>query len=266
VGGDHHVGEPEQRAVGARLGGEDVDARAADPAVLERQRERVLVHDSAPRGVDDQHAGLDEPEFPFADQAGGLRGLRQVHGDEVSLREQVLQRDQADAQLRGARGGHVGVIGDHLHAERGQPLGDQLPDPAEAEDPRHLPVELGAGELRPLPLARLERGHRLRHVAGGSEQQPDGVLGCADGVRAGRVHHHDACLGGGLDVDVVEAHAGAGEDAQVRRMRQRLGVDPCRAPDDHRVHVGERPEQRGPVGAVHMSHLERGFELGDRGG
>ena len=134
-------------------------------------------------------------------------------------REQVLQADEADAELGRPRRGHVGVVGDHLHAERGQPLGDQLADPAEAEDPGHLPVELGAGELGPLPLPGLERGHRLRHVAGDREQQPHGVLGGADDVRAGRVHHHDARLGGGLDVDVVQPDAGPRHHPQVRRLR-----------------------------------------------
>src|SRR5262249_1481378 len=68
-----------------RLGGEDVDARATHPAVLERQRERVLAHDAAAGGVDDQHSGLDEPKLALADQAGRLGIARQVHADHVGL-------------------------------------------------------------------------------------------------------------------------------------------------------------------------------------
>ncbi len=36
----------------------------------------------------------------------------------------------------------------------------------------------------------------------------------------GRVHHHHAPLGGGLDVDVVETDAGAADDEQVVRDLQ----------------------------------------------
>ena len=136
-GGDHGR-ERQQRAVGARLGGEHVDAGPGHPAVLERHRQRVLVHDAAPGGVDDPHAGLDEPQFPVPDQAHGLGVAGQVHADEVGLGQQLIQADHAHAELGRARGGHVGVIGDHLHAERGQPLGDQHPDPAQPEDPGHL--------------------------------------------------------------------------------------------------------------------------------
>ena len=61
--------EVEQRGVGARLGREDVDARAGDPAVLERGVERVLVDDAAAGGVDDDDRRLDQRELVGADQA-----------------------------------------------------------------------------------------------------------------------------------------------------------------------------------------------------
>ena len=111
-------------------------------------------------------------------------------------------------------GGGVRVIGDHGHVERGQPLGDQRADPAEAEDADHLVLQLDAGIGRPLPLPVLQRGHRLRHVPGQREQQRDGMLGGADDVRRWRVHHHHAGLGGRFHVDVVQAHARARDHAQ----------------------------------------------------
>ena len=56
VRGGHDVVELEQRGVGARLLGEDVEAGAGDPALLERDVQRVLVDDAAARGVDDPDA------------------------------------------------------------------------------------------------------------------------------------------------------------------------------------------------------------------
>ena len=102
----------------------------------------------------------------------------------------------------------------------------------------------------------LSEAMRLRHVAGDREQQRDGVLGGADDVRLRRVDHHDAAAGRGLDVDVVEPDAGPGDHLQLRRGSERLGVDRGRAADDHRVGVGQRGQQRGPVGAVDVAYLE----------
>ena len=56
VRGDDDLVVLEQRGVGARLAGEDVDAGTGDPALLERDVQRVLVDDAAARGVDDAHA------------------------------------------------------------------------------------------------------------------------------------------------------------------------------------------------------------------
>jgi hypothetical protein len=82
----------EQRRVGARLGGETVDAGAADAALLDGQRERVLVDQPAAGGVDDPDAGLDQLQLALADQADRLRRLGQVDRDEVALAQQVVER------------------------------------------------------------------------------------------------------------------------------------------------------------------------------
>ena len=85
VRGDDHVGEGEQRRVGTRLGGEDVDAGAADPTIGERAGERLLVDDAAAGGVDDDHRRLDRVQLGVTDEPDRLRRLRQVHRDQVGL-------------------------------------------------------------------------------------------------------------------------------------------------------------------------------------
>ena len=91
----------EQRAVGARLLGEDVDAGAGDPALGDGVGEGLLVDDAAAGGVDDAHGRLDLGERLLADQADRLGGLGQVDGDEVALGEQLVEGDQAGAELAG---------------------------------------------------------------------------------------------------------------------------------------------------------------------
>ena len=72
-------------------------------------------------------------------------------------------------------------------------------------------------ELRALPRPRDERRVRLRDVAGQREQQRERVLGGGDDVGLRRVGDDDAALGGGGDVDVVDADAGAADRLQARR-------------------------------------------------
>ena len=61
------------------------------------------------------------------------------------------------------------------------------------------------------------------------------MLGGRDRVSARRVHDHDAAFRGGLDVDVVDAHASAADDLQARRGGQRLRGHLRRAANDQRV-------------------------------
>ena len=104
-----------------------------------------------------------------------------------------------------------------------------------------------------------------RDPAGGGEQQRDGELGGADDVGGRRVDDHHAGLGGGLHVDVVQADTGAGDDLQLLRGGQRLGVHLGGAADQDGVDVGDGREQFGAVGAVGVPDLEVGAERLDGG-
>jgi hypothetical protein len=55
-----------------------------------------------------------------------------------------------------------------------------------------------------------------------SEHHRDRMLGGGDGVAEGRVHDDDAVSRRGLDIDVVDADAGAADDFQTRRDLQQL--------------------------------------------
>ena len=81
--------------------------------------------------------------------------LRQVHGDEVGP-EQLVERYQSRCSA-GRRGRlDVGVVGDHVHAERGEALRDEDADATEADHAERLLEELRAGVLQALPGASLE--------------------------------------------------------------------------------------------------------------
>jgi hypothetical protein len=190
-----------------------------------------------------------------------------VDGDEVRFAEQLLQRDQPHAELGGAARLDVGVVGDQRHAEGGQSLGDEDADAAQPDDADGLLGDLDAGELRALPGALAQRGVGGRDVPGGGQEQRDGVLGGTDDVRRRGVHHHDATLGGGGDVDVVQADAGPRDHLQVRSRGQRLGVDLRGAADHDRRRVGECRQQGRPIRPVDVADLHVGAQhLQDAGG
>ena len=207
----------EQRVVGDRLAREDVERRPADLARVERRLQCGVVDERAARDVEDPHAVLHLRERLGVEPALGLGRLRQVHGDEVGLGVHVIARLRlVDAHLAVALGADERIERDHAHAE---PLGavrHELADAAEAEDPERLLVQLDAGELRALPLARGERHVRLRHVAREREQQRHRVLGGGHDVGLRGVGDDDPALGRRRHVDVVDADPGAPDRTEVR--------------------------------------------------
>ena len=221
---------------------------------------------SPPRLALTTKARLRERELVGADAAGGLGRLRHVDGDEVRLREQLVEREQRDAELLGAGGGDVGVVGDDVRRRTPQALGDQGADAAEADDADGLLVELDAGVLRALPLPAFAESRGRRDVAGQGQDVADRELGRRDDVRGRRVDDHHAGLGRRLDVDVVETDARAGDDLEQGCRGDRLGVDLRRGADQDRVRVGQRGEQGGAVGAVDVADVEVGAESLDGGG
>ena len=238
---------------------------AADLPAGDRFGERLLVDQPAAGGVDDDHPGLRLGQRLLADQPGGLRRFRQMHGDEVGPGQQLVERQQFDAELRGARRRHVRVVGHHVRAERGQPLGDQLPDPAQPHHTDGLAVDLGAGERRPLPGAFTQRRVGGRDLPRRGQHQRHRVLGGAVDIRRGRVDHQHAARGGGVDVDVVQADAGAGDDLELGRGGQHLGVHGGRRAHQQRVGLGHGGQQLFSIRAVDPADLYLVAEGGDGG-
>ena len=97
------------------------------------------------------------------------------------------------------------------------------------------------------------------------EHQRQGVLGGAVDVGGRRVDHQHPGGGGGVDVDVVQAHSGAGDDLELGRGGDHLGVDGGGRAHQDRVGVGYRCQQLGPVGAVHPADLHLVSQGGDGG-
>ena len=139
-----------------------------------------------------------------------------------------------------------GIVGDHLHLQADGAVGDDRADIAAADDAERLAEDLHAHEAVLLPLAGAGGGVGFRDLAGQRQHQRDGVLGGGDGIAEGRVHHDDALGGGGRDVDIVDADAGAADHLQVlgrcEDLRRHLGG---RA-DGEAVEVADRSRRACP--------------------
>ena len=179
-----------------------------------------------------------------------------MHRDEVGTTEEFVERQQLDAQLRGTGLRHVRVIRRDVRAECGQPLRHQLSDAAETDHPDGLAEDLGARERRPLPGVGAQRGVGGGNLAGGRQHQRQRVLGGAVDVRRRRVDHQNAARRGGVDVDVVQADARAGDDLQLRCRGQDLGVHDGGRTHQQRVGIDDRGQQLLPVGSVHPADFD----------
>lgn len=83
-----------------------------------------------------------------------------------------------------------------------------------------------------------------------------GELGRGDDVRGRSVDDHDARRGGSWDVDIVESDPGAGDDLELLRRGDRLGVDLGRGADEDRVDIDDVVEELGAVSTFGVTDLE----------
>ena len=95
----------------------------------------------------------------------------------------------------------------------------------------------------------------LRDVPAQRQRQRQRVLRGGHGVRLGRVGDDDAALGGRLDVDVVDAGAGAADHLQALGARDQLGGHLRRGADDDRVELAD------PLQQLVVGHLEAELDL-----
>jgi hypothetical protein len=89
-----------------------------------------------------------------------------------------------------------------------------------------------------MPSVLLRSGVRAGNAAAHGDHEAEGKFGDGDGIRAGRVHDDDAAARGLGCIDVVDANAGAANDAEFGSGGQQGCVCLNSGANDEGIRVG----------------------------
>ena len=159
--------------------------------------------------------------------------------DVVGAGDDFVEGNKADAVFACDGGGNKRIAADDFETEAAGTARNFKSDAAESENAESFAAKFGALQALLLPLAGVHGAVGGRELAGEREHEADGELGDGNGVGARSVHDDDAAARGGFGIDVVDAYAGAANDAQLRRVLHQGVVDLDGAADDEGVSVGE---------------------------
>ena len=191
----------------------DVEGGAGDVLGVKGLGESVDVDNGSAGCVDENHALLHLGELCRADHELGLRGLGDMHGDNVGVLQEVLKGVNllcvAEAELL------LGIEEDYLEAEGLGDNADLGSDVAVADDAEGLAPGLKAACGVLLPYAAVAVGILLRNAAEQHEVLAGDKLGYASGVGERSVEHRDAVAGRGLEIHLVGADAEAADGAEL---------------------------------------------------
>src|SRR5208337_1557846 len=121
----------------------------------------------------------------------------------------------------------------------------------QADDAQHLAAQLAALQRLLFPLAGMHGRVSPSELTSQGKHESEGVFGNRYGIAARRVHHHDAALGGGIEIDIVDAHPGASYDAQLGRLVHHGGVNESGGAHQNGVGIGQFPDECLFVGGNH---------------
>ena len=232
---------------------EHVQPGAGDLAVGQHPGQRILVDHLAARRVDHDGVGLEQLEAARRQQVIGRRRVRAVDRQDVHMGEHLVEA-LPERGLEFALGRRVEaptVVVVHRQAEAPGAARQRPADPAHAQDAEALapdPVAEHGRRAPALPFARAHQPLALGDPARYGEDQRHRHVRRVLGQHAGRVGHRDAAFARRGEVDMVDAGAEGGDQAQPRAG---LGHDALVDPVGHGRHQ-------------HVGHLAGLDQLGAR--
>ncbi len=163
--------------------------------------------------------------------------------------QQFIEFQDARPQLGHHRqvGIKIGIIGGNVHAEGRGTAGGKTADPAQPDHPQSLAVQFASHELVTGPAPAFDMPVGGGDFSHQGQHQAQRQLGHGEGVLRGRESHHHAGPAGGLDVYVIQADAGPGDDLQVFRRRNQFGRDGRLVAHDQGPRRSRGHEQTGAI-------------------
>ena len=146
-----------------------------------------------------------------------------------------IQARQADTLLLGHADGNKRIMPDDLHSEGARPPRHFHADAAEAGDSQRLAPQLRALQRFLFPPAGMHERVGAAEMASHGQHHAQRLFRHGHGICPGRVHHRDALARGRIQIDVVHAHAGSADHAQLLRMRQQRRIRLHRRAHNQRV-------------------------------
>ncbi len=224
----HGVAQLKQRRFSQRFFFIHIQPRAANRGVLQGLDQRRLIDHRATGDVDQNPAGLHQPQFTTADQVFGLLAQRHHQAHEVGFGQELIKAAKLRAHLLFQFGlAAVAAVQDrHVEAEV-TTTGYGRADVAHADDTQGLAMHVGA-EMRRLdgafPLTGLGPGVQLGDAAGAAHQQGEGQVGGAFGQHVRGVGQHDPAFVEVAQVVVVVTHGDARHHFQLAGVLQLLAA------------------------------------------
>ena len=161
-----------------RLDVEHVDGGARDDASPQSIGQSRRIDQRAAAGVDEHGLALHQAERPLADESLRLGRQRQVKGDRVALREQLVQREFIGLALESGRLGEQ-----HTHSDAARDARRSLADPAPADHAENRAAQIA------------NRGSGPAEVRGVLPTAIDGSRGVHEELAAQRKERGDRVLG-----------------------------------------------------------------------
>ena len=155
--------------------------------------------------------------------------------DVIRRRIEFVEPRQPDPLLFRHRHRHKRIVRHQIHAKRPRPPRDFHANPSQPDDAQRLRAQLRPLQRFLLPLARVHESVGAAQMTSHGQHHPQRLLRDRDGVGPRRIHHRDAFVRRRFQIDVVHAHAGPPDHAQLFRMLQQLGVGLHRRAHDQRI-------------------------------
>ena len=221
----NNVVECEQRTIGAGLNIEHVKSCTSNLSRCHCFSKCRFINDSATRNVDHAQVGLGLSQNFATDNALGLFGLWQVHRNEITLRNDVIEAHHFNIHLTSTFFRNKWIVCNETHTESKCALCDQLANATKTDNTKGLVGKFDTFPLAAFPTTGLQRGMGLGHIARTRQEQSHGVLGRRHDVALWSIDDHHAATRRGFNIDVVETDAGTSDHDEFVGELESLGSD-----------------------------------------